>query len=106
MMECSSKILAAQGEKVHSHNGASASHKLVYPHPVQGNMILPEEALFASTAYETGLPKQPHPSSNHMYMKPRCSSNCAEYTVQLNELPVFTRSNLSKKRDQSDRDIF
>lgn len=70
-MECSSKILAAQREKVHSHNAASASHKLVYPHPVQGNIILPEEALFASTAHETGLPKQPHPSSNHMYMKPR-----------------------------------
>lgn len=45
MMGCSSKILAAQGKKVQSHDGASASHKLVYPHPVQGNIILPNEAL-------------------------------------------------------------
>jgi len=44
MMGCSSKILAAQGEKAHSLNGASASHELVYPHPVQGNTILPDEA--------------------------------------------------------------
>ena len=58
MMGCSSKILAAQGEKVRSHNGASASHKLVYPHPTQGNIILPDEVLFASTACEIGLPKQ------------------------------------------------
>lgn len=106
MMGCRSKILPAQGDKVHSHNGASASHKFVHPHPVQGNIILPDEALSASTACVIGLPKQPHPSSNHVYMKPRCSSNRAGYTVQPNELSVFTRSDLSKEKDQSDHGIF
>lgn len=62
MMGCSSQILAAQGKKADSHNGASASHKLVYPHPVQGNIVLPDKALFASTACVMGLPKQPHTS--------------------------------------------
>ena len=75
----------------------------MYPYPVQGNTILPDKALFASAAGKIGLP---HLSRNHMYMKPRCSSNCAEYTVQFNKLSVFIRPNLSKEKDQSDLDIF